>query len=58
MAEKIEVELGSAWPLEKELESTVRGQDLQSGLPRARDDHRANRCARRSTSLFPKSSPP
>ncbi len=35
MAEKIKVELGSAWPLETELEATVKGQDLKTGLPRA-----------------------
>ena len=33
-AEHIKISLGSAYPLEKELESSVRGRDLISGLPK------------------------
>lgn len=34
-AEQTKVEIGSAYPLEPELEMTVRGRDLVSGLPRS-----------------------
>jgi rod shape-determining protein MreB len=34
-AEDIKIELGSAIPLEKELESVVRGRELSSGLPKS-----------------------
>lgn len=34
MAERIKIEIGSAYPLEKELTMEVRGRDLISGLPR------------------------
>ncbi len=33
-AEEIKIQLGSAWPLEKELNAEIRGRDLVSGLPR------------------------
>jgi len=33
-AERLKIELGSAFPLEEELESTVRGRDLVTGLPK------------------------
>jgi len=33
-AEEIKKQLGSAWPLEKELRAEIRGRDLVSGLPR------------------------
>ncbi len=33
-AEEIKVQLGSAWPLEKELRAEIRGRDLVTGLPR------------------------
>lgn len=32
--EQVKVHLGSAWPLETEIELPVRGRDLLSGLPR------------------------
>jgi rod shape-determining protein MreB len=35
MAEKAKLEIGSAYPLEEEMEFEVRGRDLVSGLPRA-----------------------
>ena len=33
-AEQIKIELGSAWPLEQELEATVKGMDLVSAIPK------------------------
>ncbi len=33
-AEEIKIQMGSAWPLEKELTADIRGRDLISGLPR------------------------
>jgi len=33
-AEEIKLQLGSAWPLERELNAEIRGRDLVSGLPR------------------------
>jgi rod shape-determining protein MreB len=33
-AEALKIELGSAWPLEEELQTEIRGRDLVSGLPR------------------------
>lgn len=32
--EQVKIALGSAWPMDKELELPVRGRDLMSGLPR------------------------
>jgi rod shape-determining protein MreB len=34
-AEDVKLKIGSAWPLEQELESEIRGRDLVSGLPKA-----------------------
>jgi rod shape-determining protein MreB len=34
-AEQVKIEIGSAYPLEQELEMEVRGRDLISGLPRS-----------------------
>lgn len=33
-AEEIKVELGSVWPLEREMQAEIRGRDLVTGLPR------------------------
>src|SRR5204862_520368 len=33
-AEALKIELGSAWPLQDELQTEIRGRDLVSGLPR------------------------
>ncbi|HBU03374.1 MAG TPA: rod shape-determining protein, partial [Acidimicrobiaceae bacterium] len=33
-AEEIKMQLGTAWPLEREMRAEVRGRDLVSGLPR------------------------
>ncbi|MEC7145012.1 MAG: rod shape-determining protein MreB, partial [Actinomycetota bacterium] len=33
-AEEIKMQLGTAWPLEREIRAEVRGRDLVSGLPR------------------------
>ena len=33
-AEQIKIELGSAWPLEQELEAAVKGMDLVSAIPK------------------------
>ncbi|HSL73001.1 MAG TPA: rod shape-determining protein [Ilumatobacteraceae bacterium] len=33
-AEEIKIQMGSAWPLERELTADIRGRDLISGLPR------------------------
>ena len=33
-AEEIKVELGSVWPLEREMRAKIRGRDLVTGLPR------------------------
>jgi len=33
-AEEIKIQIGTAWPLEKELNAEIRGRDLVSGLPR------------------------
>jgi rod shape-determining protein MreB and related proteins len=34
-AEHLKLEIGSAWPLEQELQSEVKGRDLSTGLPKA-----------------------
>jgi len=34
MAEEVKIAIGSAWPLKKELETTIKGRDVLSGLPR------------------------
>jgi rod shape-determining protein MreB len=34
-AEDVKLEIGSAWPLEEELETEIRGRDLVTGLPKA-----------------------
>jgi rod shape-determining protein MreB and related proteins len=34
-AEAVKIEIGSAWPLEQELETEIRGRDLVTGLPKA-----------------------
>jgi rod shape-determining protein MreB len=34
-AEDVKLEIGSAWPLDQELETEIRGRDLISGLPKA-----------------------
>jgi len=34
-AEDVKLEIGSAWPLEEELETQIRGRDLVTGLPKA-----------------------
>jgi rod shape-determining protein MreB len=34
-AEDVKLEIGSAWPLEQELETEIRGRDLVNGLPKA-----------------------
>lgn len=33
-AEEVKIALGSAWPLQEELQAEIRGRDLMSGLPR------------------------
>ena len=33
-AERIKIAIGSAWPLEQELQITVKGRDAKAGLPR------------------------
>src|SRR4029450_1888076 len=33
-AEEVKLEIGSAWPLDEELEKEIRGRDLVSGLPK------------------------
>jgi rod shape-determining protein MreB len=33
-SENLKIELGSAWPLNEELQTEIRGRDLVSGLPR------------------------
>jgi rod shape-determining protein MreB len=34
-AEDVKLEIGSAWPLDEELETEIRGRDLVTGLPKA-----------------------
>lgn len=39
MAEETKIDIGSAYPLEREIEKEIRGRDLRTGLPRSETVH-------------------